>query len=298
MNPNPADMLVFLEVVEARSFTGAADRLGRTKSAVSQTVTRLEDDLGCKLLYRSTRTLSLTEAGTRFHAHCRELRHTYDTALTDTRNAGTEGDGLLTVTAPHALSAPLMLPVITDFTQQFPKVQIRLFSSDTAMNLAEARIDLAVRVGEPKQQGARVSRLGNITESLYASPGYIAQQPPFTGDLSDLAGWDHIANDWQGNPVSYDVPKGERLKVKPRIRCNTLPDVHYLAIAGAGIALLPDIVARDAHQRGTLQAVMPMGAAPVFSVHEFGRHPPGKVKTFIEMLRARLKIAADTRQRY
>lgn len=293
MIPNPSDMLVFLEVVDARSFTLAADRLGRTKSAVSQTVTRLEDDLGCKLLFRSTRALSLTEAGTRFYARCQELKQAYETALADISDAETGGEGILTVTAPHALSAPLVLPAIIDFMRQFPGLQVRLLSIDTAMNLAEAQIDLAVRVGQPRQQGARVSRLGDMSEGLYASPCYIEKMPPFSGGIIELAEWDHIANDWQGNPVTYDAPNGQKLRIRPKVRCSSLPDVCNLAMAGAGIALLPDILTRDALEEGTLIKVVSLGASPIFSLHEFGKYPPTKVKAFIKLLRTRLKASVD-----
>lgn len=293
MNPNPADMLVFLEVVDARSFTSAADHLGRTKSAVSQSITKLEDDLGCKLLYRSTRSLSLTEAGTRFYAHCKELKHTYEGALSDIGDLNAAEEGLLTITAPHALSMPLLLPVTTSFMQMFPKLKVRLLSSDSPLNLAETRIDLAIRVGEPTLQGARTSKLGNIRESLYASPGYVEQQPQFSGQLQDLESWDHIANDWQGNPVTYVAPGGQRLRIKPKIRCNTLPDVRYLAIAGAGIALLPDLAAQDAMESGELKKILPMATSPIFALHQFGRHPPKKVTAFIDMLRATLKASGN-----
>ena len=291
MNPNPADMLVFLEVIDARSFTSAADQLGKTKSAISQTITRLEDNLGCKLLYRSTRSLALTEAGTRFYAHCKELKQTYDSALSDIEDANALDEGSLTVTAPHALSTPLLLPVMTGYMQQFQKLKISLLSSDTTLNLAEARIDLAIRVGEQTPQGARITKLGDIGESLYASPGYIKSRPPFSGQLCDLSNWDHIANNWQGNPVTYKKPDGQCLRAKPKVRCNTLPDVRYLAIAGVGVALLPDLAARDALEAGELEVILPMEKSPVFVLHEFGRHPPKKVTAFIDMLRAALKTS-------
>ncbi len=293
MIPNPADMLVFLEVVDARSFTGAADQLGRTKSAVSQTISRLEDDLGCKLLYRSTRLLSLTEAGSRFYAHCKELRHTYENALADIGNATSAEEGTLTVTAPHALSAALLVPAIMTVTQNFPKLKIRLWSADAAINLAEARIDVAIRVGDPKLQGARASKLGDIRESLYASPSYVENQSGFPRQLADLASWDHIANDWQGNPVSYNTPSGQHLRVKPKIRCNTMPDVRHLAITGAGVALLPDLTVRDALDAGQLVTVMPLDTSPVFAIHEYGRHPPKKVTAFIEIIRTAMKASEN-----
>lgn len=288
MNPNPADMLVFLTVVEARSFTLAADRLARTKSAISQTLSRLEEDLGCKLLYRSTRALSLTEAGAQFYAHCQDMQRCYDNALGVINTAGA-ATGTLTITAPHALGLPLLVPVISEFTAHFPKIDVRLISSDAAIDLIDAKIDLAVRVGEPRHQTARISKLGSIGESLYASPACINRMSGLPQQLSDLAGWGHIANDWQGNPVTYSTPDGQTLKVVPRIRCNSLPDILHLVESGAGVARLPDLAATPGQQRGSLTALMSLGAAPVYSLHQFERYPPQKVKQFIALLRTRLK---------
>ena len=289
MKPSLLDMLVFLEVVEARSFTAAAKRLGRGKSAVSQTVARLEADLGSRLLYRSTRSLSLTEAGARLYAHCRDLRGTYEAALADLRSETAEPSGTLAVTAPHALCAPAVAPAISRFLDLHPKMRVRLLAEDSQVDLIEARLDLAVRVGMPKEQAARISKLGTLGESLYASPGYVARNGGRPGNLAALADWDHIANDWQGDPVRYPSIEGSQLRVAPRLRCSALPDILRLAERGAGVALLPDLTAEESLAGGALVRLFAISVTPVYAMHHFRTRPPIKVRSFTRLLRAELK---------
>lgn len=282
-------MMVFLEVVDGRSFTVAADRLGRTKSAVSQSVTRLEADLDCRLLYRSTRSLSLTQAGTRFYTHCQSVKSVYDHALDDLQSSMGEPSGLLTVTAPHALCAAVVGPALARFMDMHPRMRARLIAEDAQIDLIGAQVDLAVRVGQPKEQTAHIARLGTLDESLYASPDYIAGQGATPETLVMLADWDHIANDWQGDPVTYRAGDGSYLRVSPRARCSALPDILQLAERGLGVALLPDIAARDSVAKNGLTRLFAVNSTPVYSMHHLGKRPPRKVQSFVKLLRAELR---------
>lgn len=289
MKPNLEDMQVFLEVVEARTFTAAAERLGRTKSAVSQAVTRLEDDLGTRLLYRSTRSLSLTDAGTRFFAHCCDIRSSYDTALADIKAAEADPSGTLSLTAPKALCGSLIVPAIGRFVELYPEISVRLRADDSPADLIESQIDLAVRVGDPDVQSAKISKLGVLREGLYASPECIAAHGGSPSDLTGIADWVHIANDWQGVPVRYHTADGLVIRVTPRIRCNSFHEILRLAEIGAGVARLPDSVAAESVVTGTLVRLFEVGAAPIFTMHLFAKRPPAKVRIFIQLIRDKLK---------
>ncbi len=289
MKPGLEDMQVFLEVVDARSFTAAAERLGRTKSAVSQAVTRLEDDLGLRLLHRSTRSLSLTETGARFYAHCRDIRSSYDSALADIKTANGDPRGTLTVTAPHALCAPVIVPSIARLLEIHSNIGARLIADDSPMDLIESQIDLAIRVGEPELQSAKVSKLGLLREGLYASPECVSAHGGIPETLDGVAGWPHIANDWQGIPVRYHGPDGSTIRVDPRLRCNSLHDILQLAESGAGVARLPDITAAQSVARGRLLRLLEVGTAPVHAMHLFPKRPPRKMRTFIELVRTELR---------
>lgn len=289
MKPGLEDMQVFLEVVDARSFTAAAERLGRTKSAVSQAVTRLEDDLGLRLLYRSTRSLSLTDTGARFYSHCRDIRSSYDSALSDIKSSDGEPRGTLAVTAPNALCAPVIVPAIAKLLELHDNIGVRLLADDSPMDLIESQIDLAVRVGEPHLQSAKISKLGVLREGLYASPECVAACHGIPENMNAIADWPHVANDWQGTPVRYEGPDGSIIRVHPRIRCNGLHDILQLAEAGAGVARLPDIAAAESVARGKLIRLFEVGTAPVYAMHLFPKRPPRKLRTFVELVRKQLR---------
>ena len=295
MKPSLIDMMVFQSVVETRSFTAAADRLGRTKSAVSQAVTRLEADLDCRLLQRSTRALSMTEAGARFYAHCRDLRQTYDTAVADLDAVLGDPAGLLALTAPHALCGPLVVPAMERFLAAHRKMRVRLVAEDAQVDLIETGIDLAIRVGQPKGQAARVARLGALRESLYASPACVSHFGGVPEELAALAGWDHIANSWQGDPVTY-VRRGASLRVSPRIRCNTLPEILQLVERGLGVALLPDLVVAQQVAEGVMTPLFDIAETPLHTMHNFAARPPQKVADFTKILRAELRAGVVPQQ--
>lgn len=289
-----ADMLVFLEVVEARSFSAAAERLGRTRSAISQAVSRLEEDVGSRLLYRSTRSLTLTEPGTRLLTRCHDIRQSYDGAVADMMSLSHDPSGHLTVTAPHALCASFLVSAVGRFLAEFPEMSVRLIAEDARIDLIEAQIDLAIRVGTPDGQTAKVSKLGQLGESLFASPDYIAQQGGVPQDIRDLCQWRHIANDWQGTPITYTTTDGAQFKVEPRLRCNSFPNILTLTEASLGVARLPDSAADPSIRSGRLVALADLGSTPIHSMHQFDKNPPPKVRRFLETLRVQLRLG--TRQ--
>ena len=289
MRPNPIDMLVFLEVAEARSFTAAANRLGKTTSAVSQAVSRLEHELGNRLFYRTTRSLSLTDAGMRALSHCRDLKRIYQDATADLKNANTAATGTLSVTAPHALSTSIVGPALQGFLSDNPGMKCRLVADDMPIDMIEHRIDLAIRVGEPRQQAARMSKIGTLKESLYCGTGLVTELGGLPSRFQDLNEWDHIANDWQGAPVTYIGPDGGVVKVTPRIRCNSVLDAHNFAVAGAGIALLPELLTGHDEGRNNLVRLYPISESPIYAVHMFEGQPPPMVRQFIAYLKTRLR---------
>ena len=290
MKPNLEDTQVFVAVVEARSFTRAADNLARTKSAVSQAVTRLEQDLGVQLLYRSARSLSLTEAGRQFYSHCCDIRDSYENALADIKDSGAKPSGLLTITAPHALSDVLIVPVMTELINANPNIEVRLLADDRAVDLIDAQIDLAIRVGPLDLQSAKVSRLGTLHESLYVSPGYIEAKGGLPEDGTHLEHWQHIANDWQGQPVKYTLANGSTLRVKPRIRCNSLHDIIALVLQEQGVARLADIAVAEYVNQGRLVKLESVASTPVHTMHMFSKRPPAKVQSFVKILKRQLSV--------
>lgn len=291
MNPNINDMLCFLAVVEARSFSAAATQLKKTRSAVSQAVTRLESDLGARLLYRTTRALALTEAGTRFVGHCAEMKRVYEEAVTQMQDGGAAQHGSIVLTAPHALCESDLVPALAEFSSAYPNLSVRVIADDARLDLVDEQVDLALRVGALTGQSARVSRIGDMRESLYTSAGYVASQKGVPEDGVDLEGWDHIANEWQGTPVTYRFADESVLKVKPRFRFNTFHQLRSAACAALGVARLPDRTVAGLVKDGTLVHVKELGTTPVYAVHYFDKRAPSWVSALVRILRSQMKAA-------
>lgn len=289
MKPNPVDMFVFLEVAEARSFTAAAAKIGKTTSAVSQAVARLEQDLDCRLFYRTTRSITLTQAGSLALAQCREIDRAFRAAKTGLQALETDPTGVLSVTAPHALSGSIVVPALTRFCRAYPELSVRLVADDAPIDLVDRQIDLSVRVGDPTRLSARIAKIGTLSEALFAHPDYIAARGGVPAALADLSTWDHIANEWQGAPVTYAGQDGPALRVVPRFRCNAASDVLTFCEAGAGVALIPVSTAEASVRRGMLQPLFTISKTPIFAMHQYEDRPPAKVTKFVAMLRADLR---------
>lgn len=291
MEPTLKDMIVLAEVVDAGSFSQAADRLGRTKSSVSQSVTRLETSLDLRLIQRTTRRLALTEPGQRFYRHCAAIREIYGVALEEARAKSESLSGRLVLTAPHALSAAFVRPAVESFLSAHPGLEISFVTEDWQLNLVDYAIDLAIRVGMPGDQSLKVTKLGAFRDLLCAHRDLVSKMggPPKT--LAELAAWDHIANEWQGAEVEYRRPGQRAVRVSPRIRCNAFNDVLGFLRAGQGVALLPDIAIQEELSSGRIVVLLPQEDAPsseIFAAHAFGGFPPRRVTAFVSHLRKTL----------
>ena len=291
MKANFNDMAALAEVVEAGSFTAAAERLGRGKSALSQSITRLESDLGVRLIQRTTRRLSLTEAGQRFYRHCQHIREIHALALEDAHSEAGALSGRLCVTAPHALAPALIRPAVTAFARAHPAVEITLLSDDGQLNLVEHGIDLAVRADMPRDQSLKVSKLGAFRDLLCAHRDLVAQRGGLPESLADLKTWPHIGNHWQGSQIAYQRRGETAIRIEPRLRCNAFHDVLGFVGEGLGVALLPDIAIREDLRSGEILSLFPrdeIAPVTIYAAHAFDRFPPRRVSAFISCLRQHL----------
>ena len=277
-------MMVFLEVIESRSFTGAADVMGLTKCAVSHAVNRLEESIGQKLLLRTTRSMSITDAGTRILPHCKQLRDAYALTLNDLQSMGAQVSETLTVTAPDALSQPIIVPALAALRKENKNLSVRLITDDKPVKLIDQKIDVAIRVGAARPQTAYGKRIGTLHEKLYASKGYIKDMGGMPKQFSDLESWAHIANEWQGSLVRHHLNDREVIEVTPYIRCNALSDVLTFVCLGNGVALIPDIAVERLGSGHNLVPLYEMASTPIYALHQYETKVPKKVKDFIKLL--------------
>jgi DNA-binding transcriptional LysR family regulator len=248
---------IFARVVEARGFTAAARALGLPKSSVSRAVALLEEELGTQLLRRSTRALTLTEAGSAFYERAaRGLE-----AMTEARDAVVALEehvrGPIRITAPVDAGAWLLGPLIATFLERHPEVRIEVVLTGRIVDLVQEGIDLALRAGPLRDPELIARRLAPLALGLYASPAYLdARGAPES--VAALA--EHrcvVFRGQRGGAVwTLEGPAGaESVEVEGALRADDFAFLAAAVIAGAGIGLLPELVA--AESGGRLVRVLP-----------------------------------------
>ena len=288
-----SDIAVFVRVVELRSFTAAAEALGMAKSGVSKHVTRLEDSLGVKLLHRTTRTLSLTEAGQEFFAKARDALDRIDEARTEATRHQAEPSGTLRVTAPMSFGLELVAPVLPEFLDRHPKVAVDLAFDDRVRDIVAEGIDVAVRITQLADSSLVARRLAPIRHVIVASPGYLERHgTPRTPD--DLRTHDCLIYTLRSSPDAwrFDGPDGRRWMVPVRgsYAANNSMALRAALAAGRGIALMTTFTVGEDLRAGRLVQVLPEFTAPELAVHAVypeRRRAPPKVKAFVEFLAER-----------
>ena len=256
-------LITFSAVMDAGSFSGAAERLGQTPSGVSRTIARLERHLGMTLLHRTTRRLQLTDEGAwlleRARAILADLEHTELEAAA----RRSQPSGLVRVNAATPALDHLLAPLVPAFLDAYPLVQLELTSGETVVDLIEERADLAIRIGQLPDSTLNARRLGSSRIRVLAAPGYLARHgtPANVAELAQhrLLGFSKPAslNTW---PLARDGAEG--YTIEPAVTASSGETVRHLALAGAGIASLSDFLTRADIAAGRLVPVLPEAALP------------------------------------
>jgi DNA-binding transcriptional LysR family regulator len=283
-------LAVFVALVRAGSFTAAAEVLGMTKAMVSQHVARLERELGVTLLLRSTRRMTLTEAGTAFHAACVRILTEAEAAIEQVGRSQEIPSGTLRLTATGDYGTPVVAPALAHFMRAHPQLQVDLVLTDHVSDLIAERFDLAIRMGRLRDSDLRSARLSGFRQLVVASPGYLARHAePRT--LADLAGHDWVALTLLSSPLrwTFTAPDGSRRTVRVRqvAQANNVAAAHALVLHGAGVSVLPDYLVTDDVREGRLVVLLAQYTLPecgIYAVYP-GRQPPAKVRAFIDYLR-------------
>lgn len=283
-------LTAFLQVAETRSFSEAARRLGMSKSVVSRQVAALEAGLGARLFNRTTRSLTLTEAGQAYRGRVSAILADLAEADASVSRLQAAPRGRLKVAAPMSFGFLHLAQAIPDFLNRFPEVEIALDMSDRFVDLVEEGYDLAVRIGRLAESSLIARRLAPIRMAVCASPDYLARRgvPAVPRDLAahDCLGygpagsgpvWRFVAAD--GAPLTVEV--------KGRMRANNGDALKEAAIGGLGLCYLPTFIVGADLQAGTLVSVLP-GFMPTdsaaYALYPTGRHLSPKVRAFVDFL--------------
>jgi DNA-binding transcriptional LysR family regulator len=298
-NGTLSDVRAFCEVVEFGTITAAAKRLGESKGSVSRRITRLEGALGVRLMARTPRSVTPTDEGLAFHLKAQAGMAMLDEASDTARGQREVPRGNLRITTAIDLSVELLPPLITSFRKRYPQITVEIIATDTPIDLAAHRIDLALRIGMgglPDQAHHGVELMGG-SFGLYAAPEWIAQRSASLAS-TDLKDVDLIVSEKAG-PVRITTLKNDQgntieIRARAAIRVSDLATALRLAEAGAGIALLPDIILARALSAGTLAPVLPEWKIPGLKLHaltHIGRDVPARVRLFRAHLRETLRAA-------
>lgn len=249
----------FVRVVDQGSFTKAARLLKQPKSRVSRHIATLESKLGRPLLYRSTRQLSLTETGRGLYESIKSHIYSLE-GSTENLSAGShEVSGVLKLTVAEDLGSMLLGPFLAELTRRYPKLAIDLHLSNQIVDLVRDGLDVAIRIGDLEDTSLKARLIGSVTSKLFASPKYLKSAPEIKR-LSDLADHATLHFEPEGQDNTWTLLRGGReqsIQIHPFCKANHPKILLDLAVAGRGVALIPEFLVVDELKRGTLVQVLP-----------------------------------------
>lgn len=292
---NLSRMAIFVAVVDTGSFTAAAVALGQTKAVVSFNIRQLENELGVTLLLRSTRRLTLTDAGRVFYQRGVELLNAAESLQDDVRASHVGLCGELRITSTPEYGAQVVVPALAAFGQDHPGLRIRHVASSQHNDLISERFDVAIRLGslaDSRYHAALISRFAIVP---VATPEWLRAHP--VTSLQSLAQAEWIIHERLNAPLRWQVTdasgRSETLEITTpaRLSADSAQALMAFALAGCGVALLPLWLVQTALDSHRLVHLLPeyrFAQPGVYAVYADAQHQPAKVRAFVDFLRARL----------
>lgn len=282
------NMQIFVEVAREKSFRGAADNLGIPSSTASRRITELERDVGLRLFERSTRRVTLTDAGKLYFASCERIVEDAGLAREQLADLRASPSGMLHVVANAIPANEWIVPMLPEFCQRYPDIDVELDICADKASPAEEGVDVAIVLGPVEQEDMVARQIISIKElGLYASPGYIRErgEPTSPADLLDHEGLTHLRiPEW--NLVHRDSGKTETVSPRGRISIANIQSLQKLSLAGMGISVCHNWLVQELVEDGQLLRVLPEWNLEPWEFYAVttSRHVPAKVRAFIECL--------------
>ncbi|MBX9588063.1 MAG: LysR family transcriptional regulator [Hyphomonadaceae bacterium] len=294
-------MAVLLAAVDSGSLSAASRQLGLPLTTVSRKVLDLEAHLKTRLLIRSSRRVTVTDAGRAYVAACRRILEEVGEAERAATGEYCTPKGDLFVTAPIVFGRLHVLPIVADFLRAYPDINVRMMLADRVVNMTEEHIDVALRIGELPDSSLVATKVGSIRRIVCASPAYLASRGS-PKNPSDLSAHDCITFEGLMSPREWIFRVGKvvtPIAIRSRLVVNTAESAIDAAIAGLGLTRVLSYQVADARRAGTLAVVLerfePM-PWPVSLVHPGQGLLPLKTRAFIDFaaqrLRARITVVA------
>ncbi|WP_085299365.1 LysR family transcriptional regulator [Cognaticolwellia mytili] len=275
----------FVYVAETTSFTLAAKKLNISTAHVSRRITALEQKLNVKLLYRTTRKVSLTQEGQLFYQHCRNVLDGIEEAERVVTNLQQKPQGHIKLTAPVTYGEQKILPLVNDFIQQHSEVQVSAYLSNQKVDMIEQGFDLAIRLGKLADSTLMAKKLGSRTNYLCASPQYLEKygMPHSLSELSDHSCLLGTLDYWRFKVAG----KEKTIKVKGSLRYNNGTGLTDAALKGLGIVQLPDYYVKGFIAQGKLLPLLSQfqeADEGIWAVYPHNRQLSPKIRALVDYL--------------
>lgn len=287
-------MAVFLEVAELQSFSGAASRLEMSPAMVSKHISALENELGVRLINRSTRHVSLTDVGRAYRARSRQLLNDLAETEASIRALNDTPRGRLSIGAPVVFGAQQIAAILPAYMEQYPEIDVRLYLREVSFDPLHDGVDVDIRIGTLADSNLVARQLGTARQILCAAPHYLARhgRPHTLLELRRFnclrfTGTEYL-DAWQFRGEEGDA---EAVSVEGNFKSNSGSALYYAVLNGMGIAMLPAYVVADDLKSGRLEELRldrPPVEIPIWSVYAYRQHLSAKVRTFIDFTRARV----------
>ncbi|UJW84988.1 LysR family transcriptional regulator [Devosia sp. SL43] len=277
---------MFIAVVERHSLTAAAVKLGVSSGQASKLVSRLEEDLGVQLLHRTTRSVSTTEAGQAYYERIKGLLDDMDELDATIRSASTAPRGRLAMSVPITFGTQVLAPLLAEFAEAHPLIELDVSFSDRVVNLVEEGFDLALRIGTLRDSSLIARKLCPIRLVTTASPGYLAQfGNPATP--ADVAGHACIIDTNFADRATWRFAHGTSVPIRGRLRFSNAEACAAAAAIGLGLVQGPSFVAGNRIRAGQLVPVLDSfepDPLALWAVYTTGRHLAAKVRVMVDFL--------------
>ncbi|AIO39734.1 LysR family transcriptional regulator [Burkholderia sp. AU19243] len=285
-------LAIFVAVVDAGSLTAAAERLGLAKTVVSTHMQRLESEVGANLLVRTTRRLSVTDAGRVFYDACRDIVRATESALDAVSSDAGPLRGTLRVSVPIDYGALVVAPAIVALREAHPGLDVELIANDRIADLVADNLDVAIRIGRLADSNYRAAQLGEYEKWVVASPAFVARHG-LPREPDALAALPFVMLSTLSRPHTLELHHASGAHASVRcvapIVSNTATACRAIALAGGGFGLLTDFSIADDLATGRLVRLLPAwrsARAGIHAVYPPTRLPSPKVRAFIDAMKA------------
>ncbi|MFM2479902.1 LysR substrate-binding domain-containing protein [Celerinatantimonas sp. YJH-8] len=293
----------FIAVVETGSFSSAAKKLMMTKSAVSKRISQFESELGVKLINRTTRKLSLTEAGFKYYEYVKAAHQLAKEGEDAISNMQDSAQGLLRITVPMVFGIRHISPIIPDFLAQNPQIELEICMDDRVVDLVGEGFDMGIRIGHLNDSSLIARTLSPCTSVLCAAPHYLQQHgTPHTPE--ELHQHNCLLYSYYRGGLSWNFngpDKEERILPKGNYKANNSDVLYDALLAGIGIGQMPKFIVGPALADGRLISLLPDYHLPlhhIFAVYPQRRFMPEKMRRLLTFFTTRFNENSDYRKNY